>query len=69
MQQKSTPAHQGVPKLVRITLMVLLYYSVEIPVTPKTGWNALLVSDTLLTLTQLSLHFTSSQTLLEASSD
>ena len=47
----------------------LLYQSSEIPVTPKTGWNALLGSDTLLNLTHLSFHSTSSQTLLEAPSD
>jgi len=39
------------------------------PVTLKAGRNALLGSDPLLKLTHLSLHSTSSQTLLEASSD
>jgi len=59
----------GVPKPITITPMVLLYQSSEIPVTVKAGWNFLLGSDTLLKLTHLSLHSTSSQTLLEASSD
>jgi len=40
-----------------------------LPVTLKAGRNALLGSDPLLKLTHLSLHSTSSQTLLEASSD
>ena len=40
-----------------------------LPVTLKAGRNALLGSDTLLKLTHISLHSTSSQTLLEASSD
>ena len=43
--------------------MVLLYQSSEIPVTLKSGRNALLGSDTVLKLTHLSLHSTSSQTL------
>src|SRR5258705_6270142 len=43
--------------------------SPALPVTLKAGRNALLGSDTLLKLTHLSLHSTSSQTLLEASSD
>jgi len=64
-----SPALLGVFKLLTITPMVLLYQSSEIPVTPKAGWNAFLRSYTLLTLTHLSLHSTSSQTLLEASSD
>jgi len=42
---------------------------VRIPVTPKAGRNGLLGSDTLLKLMHLSLHSTSSQTLLEAPSD
>ena len=62
-------ALRGVLKLIAITPMVLLYQSSEIPVTPRAGQNALLGSDTLLKLTHLSLHSTSSQTLLEASSD
>jgi len=40
-----------------------------LPVTLKAGRKALLGSDTLLKLTHLSLHSTSSQTPLEASSD
>jgi len=48
---------------------LLLYNSSEIPVTLKAGQNALLGSDTLLKLTLLSLHSTSSQTLLESSRD
>ena len=47
--------------------LILMYKASEIPVTPKAGRNALLWSDTLLKLTLLSLHFTSSQTFLEAS--
>ena len=43
--------------------------SLALPVTLKAGRNALLRSDTLLKLTHLSLHSTSSQTLLKASSD
>jgi len=66
---KFFPAHRGVPKLITITPMVLLYQSSEISVTLKAGRNALLQSDTLLKLTHLSLHCTSSQTLLEASRD
>ena len=64
-----SPAPQGVPKLITLTPMVLLYQSSEIPVTLKAGRNALLGSDTLLKLMYLSLHSTSSQTLLEAASD
>jgi hypothetical protein len=60
---------QRVPILVTITPIVLQYQSSEIPVTIKAGQNALLESDTLLTLTLLSLHSTFSQTLLEASRD
>jgi hypothetical protein len=66
---KLSPALRGVLKLITITRMVLLYQSSEIPVTPKAGQNSLLGSDTLLKLTHLSFHSTSSQTLLEASSD
>jgi hypothetical protein len=40
-----------------------------LPVTLMAGRNALLGSDTLLKLTHPSLHSTSSETLLEASSD
>jgi len=66
---KFSPAHRGVFKLTTMTPMVLLFQSSEIPLTPKAGPNALLGSDTLLTLTHLSFHSTSSQTLLETSSD
>jgi len=66
---KFSPALRGVPKLITITPMVLLYQASEISVTPKAGRNALQRSDTLLNLTHLSLHSTSSQTLLESSSD
>jgi len=48
---------------------VLPGLSSALPVTLKVGRNALLGSDTLLKLTHLSLHSTSSQTLLEACSD
>jgi hypothetical protein len=69
VKPKFPPAHRGVLKLIATTPMVLLYQSSEIPVTPKTGRSALLRSDTLLKLTHLSLNSTSSQTLLETSSD
>jgi len=59
----------GVLKRIPITTMVLLYQSSEMTVTLKAGRNALLGSETLLKLTHLSLHSTSSQSLLEASSD
>jgi len=46
-----------VAKLITITSMVLLHQSSEIPVTPKAGWNGLLVSDTPLKLTRnMNLH-------------
>ena len=61
---KFTPVLRGVPKLITITPMVLLYQSSESPVTLKAGRNALLGSDTLLKLTHLSLHSTSSQIVL-----
>jgi len=48
---------------------VLPGLSSALPVTLKAGRNALLGSETLLKSTHLSLHFTFSQTLLEASSD
>jgi len=69
LHPKFSPALQGVPKLITITPMVLLYKSSEIPVNPKAGRNALLGSDTLLKLMHLSLHSTFSQTILESSSD
>jgi len=66
---KLSPALRGICKPIIITPMVLLYQFSEIPDTLKAGWNALLGSDTLLKLTHLSLHSTSSQTLLEAASE
>ena len=61
-----SPAIPGAPRLVvggpRLVAPAL-------PVTLKAGRNALLWSDTLLKLTHLSLHSTSSQTLLQASID
>jgi hypothetical protein len=66
---KCSPALQGVFILITITLLVLLYQSSEIAVTPKAHRNAHLGSDILQILTHLSLHSTSSQILLEASSD
>jgi len=66
---KFSPALRGVLKLITITPMVLLNQSSEIPVTPKAGRNALPWSDTPLKLMHPSLHSTSSQALLEASSD
>jgi hypothetical protein len=64
---KFSPALRDVLKLITITPMALLYQSSEIPVTLKAGRNAILLYDTHLKLTYLSLHSTSSQTLLEAS--
>jgi len=69
MHPKFSPALRGVPKPNIITPMVLRYQSGELPVTLTAGRNALLGSDTLLKLMHLSLHSTSSQTLLEASRD
>jgi len=66
---KFSPARQGFSKLITNTPMGLLYQPSEIPVTLKASWNVLLGSDTLLKLMHPSLHSTSSQTLLEASSD
>jgi len=59
----------GFPKLITITPMALLYQSSEISVTLKATRNARLRSNTLLILTPLSLHSTSSQILLEAPRD
>jgi len=66
---KFSLALRGVPKPLTLTPMVLLKQSSEIPDTLKASRNALLGSDTLLNLMHLSLHSTSSQTLLEASTD
>jgi hypothetical protein len=63
------PVLRGVPKLITITPIVLLYQSSEISVTLKASRNALLPSDPLLKLTHLSLHTTSCQTLLETPRD
>jgi hypothetical protein len=60
---------RGVPKLITITPMVLLKLSSEIPAELKAGWNAHPGCDTLGKLTYLSLHYTSSQTHLESSSN
>jgi len=69
VHQEFYPVLRCVPKYFTITPMVLLDQSSVIPVTLKAGRNALLGSETLLKLMHLSLHSTSSQTLLEASSD
>jgi hypothetical protein len=66
---KIPSALRGVAKLITNTHMVCLYQSLELPWTPMASPNALFGSDTLLKLTHLSLHSTSSQTLLEGSSD
>jgi len=66
---KFSLALRGVSKLISITPMVLLYESSVITATLKASRNALLGSDSLLKLTHLSVHFTSSQTLREAPSD
>jgi hypothetical protein len=62
-------AHRGVLKPITITPMVLLYQSSEISATLMAGQNALLGSDAVLKLTYFSLNSTSSQALLESSSD
>jgi hypothetical protein len=64
---KFSLAYWGVHKLITITPMVLLNQSSEMSVTPKDSRNTLQQSDTLLQLTHLCLHSTSSLTLLEAS--
>jgi len=69
VHRKFSLALRSVPNPITITPMVLLQQSSEIPFTLKAGPNALLGYDTLLKLTHLSLHSTSSQTLLESSSD
>jgi hypothetical protein len=66
---KFSLAHRGVPTRMTITPMVFLYHSSEISVTLKAGRNALVQSDTLRNSTHLSVHSTSSQTLLKASRD
>jgi hypothetical protein len=69
VRRKVTPALRGVPKIITTTPLLLLYQSSGISVTPKAGRDALLGSDTLLKLMHISLHCTSSQTLLEALRD
>jgi len=66
---KFSPAHRGVPGPIIITSVVLFYQSSEVSVTQKVGRSNLLWSDSLLKLMHLSLHSTSSQTLLESSSE
>jgi hypothetical protein len=66
---KFSLAIRDIPKPIPNTPLVLLYQSSEIPVPLKAGRNALLWFDTLLKLLHLSLHSTSSQTLLETFSD
>jgi len=65
----SSPALRDVPHPTAFTHSVLLFPSSWIPVTLKDSRSVLLVSDTLLKLTHLRLHCTSSQILLETSSD
>jgi len=67
--RKFSLALQGVSKPITITPMVLLKQSSEIPADLKGVRNALPVCDTLVKLMHLSLHYTSSHTLLESSSD
>jgi len=74
-----SPALPGAPRCTQSSLwrsevlpnlsQSLLYQSSEISITLKAGRSTLLGSDALLKLTHLSLHSTSSQTLLEASSE
>jgi hypothetical protein len=59
-------ALRGIPTLITITPMVLLYESSDVTVTLQASWNALLGSNTLLEFTHIKLHFTTSDTLLEA---
>jgi len=59
----------GIPNRITITPIQLLSYSLMIPLPLKASRNALLVSRTLPKLTQLSLHSTSSQTVLKTPSD
>ena len=59
----------GASKRITTAPLVLPYQSSDIPVTKKAGRNALLGSDSLLKLTLLTLHSTSSHTFLEAPSD
>jgi hypothetical protein len=66
---KFFPELGDVLKLITITPMGFLYQSSEIAVTLKVGRIALPGSDNFLKLTHFSVHFTLSQTLLEASSD
>jgi len=66
---KLSPVLWGVVKPIAITPTVLLYTSSEIPVTLKAGQKALLESNIVLKLRRLSLQSTSSERLLESSSD
>jgi len=69
LHPRFSTALRGVPKLITITPMVLLYQSSVISIILKAGQNALLGCDTLLKLTHLCLHCTSSQTLLAVPSN
>lgn len=53
INKRFSAALRGIPKLITITSVELLLQSSEIPVTPKDGRNALLVSVTILILTSL----------------
>jgi hypothetical protein len=64
-----SPVLRGVLKRITTTPIFLLNRLSEIPVNLKAVPSALLGSDTLLKLTHFSLHTTSSQTLLEVSSN
>jgi len=66
VQVKFSPALRVIARLITIAPKILLYQSSEIPVTLKARRNTLIGSDTLLKLKHLSLHATSSQTLLQA---
>jgi hypothetical protein len=66
---KLSPAHHSVLKPITITPMILLYHLFEITGTQKDSSDAHPGFDTLRTLTYLSLHSPSSQTLVQASSD
>jgi len=63
---KFSPMLRDVTNLITIAPMVLLYQSSEIPITLKASRNSHLRSNTLLKLTHLSSHCTSSRTLVKA---
>jgi hypothetical protein len=69
MQQIFSLILWGVPKQITIDIMVILYHSLKNSGTLRPGWNALLLSDTLLQLMHPNLHSRSLETLPEAPSN